>query len=105
MQLPDRRVRNFGFAGKVVGPGQQRLARESLEENFRRRRTRRMIGKAELGAPFRRQGLLRIAQLHRRSPPPGRGGRPLLLGNGTPAGIFADHAFKLKSRRRMHPVS
>src|SRR5437868_682258 len=105
MQLADPRIRNLGFAGEIVRPGRRRLPRESLEEDVRACSIGRVIRQSEFSAPFYRQGLRTVAQLHRRSPPPCRGGRPLLFDNATPASLFADHAFELQSRRWMHSIS
>ena len=66
----------------------------------------RLIGQSELGAPFRRQGLRRS----RATPSPVPTTRPApaivpVSGTARHRVVFADHAFKLQSRRRMHPIS
>src|SRR5437588_4061440 len=105
MQLADRRVRNLRLAWKIVGPWQRCLALERPEEDVGGIGTGRLIGQSELGAPFDRQRLRHLAQLHRRSPPPGRSRRSRLLGNRAPFGKLADHALELQSRRWMHSIS
>ena len=91
--------------GKVVSPGHSRLACESAQEDVRGGSISRVVRQSEFGAPFGGERLGGGAQLHRGSPPPRRRRRAFLFRNGPPRMVFADHAFKLQYRRRVHSIS
>ena len=95
----------FGFAREVVSPRHSRLACESAQEDVRRGSISRVVRQSELGAPLSGERLGGGAQLDRGSPPPRRRRRAFLFRNGPPRVVFANHAFKLQYRRRVHSIS
>src|SRR5258706_8962482 len=100
--VPLRGIWEFCLARKIAGPGQRGLIGEAFKEHLRAIGVASAISQFQTCAPIGRHRLLHALHLERRTPPPCRRRRSLVLGDGAPSDELIHGTFKLHIRSPMH---
>src|SRR3954453_18122551 len=102
MQFADLVLLDLRLARKIIRPGKRGLLGKEREKGMGTFGKARAVTQAELTTPVVSHRLVRVAQRHRRSPPPGRCRRAFVFGHGVPEGELIHHALELQARGLMH---
>src|SRR5512132_3929023 len=92
----------FCLARKIAGPDRRGLVGEAFKENLRAIGVSGAITQFQTGAPVGRHRLLHDEYLERRTPPPCRRRRSLVLRDRAPPDELIHGTFKLHIRSPMH---
>src|SRR5260370_18252334 len=92
----------FWLARKIAGPGQRGLIGEAFKENLRAVGVGGPIRQFQTCAAVGRHGPLHAEYLERRTPPPCRRRRSLVLRDGAPSDELIHGSFKLHICGPMH---